>query len=80
MTYIGQLSPCCVRSDRWRGSSKIRETPRGAAVHASDDDASCFNVPPVNLIFQKDAPYSEIQTALARPPLEDWWRIAVSVL
>ena len=43
------------------------------------DDASCHNVPPVNLIYDRNAPYSEINESSLRPPLDEWWQIAETV-
>lgn len=37
------------------------------------DDDQCLNVPPVNLIYTEDAPYSEIRPSGRRPPFEEWW-------
>jgi superfamily II DNA or RNA helicase len=39
------------------------------------DDARCMNVPPVNLIYQAEAPYSEISPSTQRPPFEQWWAL-----
>ncbi|HET7613385.1 MAG TPA: hypothetical protein VFK26_05625, partial [Gemmatimonadaceae bacterium] len=39
------------------------------------DDVRCMNVPPVNLIYQSEAPYSEISPATERPPFEQWWAL-----
>lgn len=44
------------------------------------DDHFCHNMPPVNLIYDRNAPYSQILEATDRPPLEDWWDVAESVL
>lgn len=36
-------------------------------------DEACYNVPPVNLVFSQNAPYSQITPALDSPPFEEWW-------
>ena len=36
-------------------------------------DGRTVNVPPVNLIYQRDVPYSEINESTVRPPFEEWW-------
>jgi superfamily II DNA or RNA helicase len=37
------------------------------------DDNGCLNIPPVNLIYDASAPYSQITEAPERPPFEEWW-------
>ncbi len=63
-----------------RAEWRIFETQRLFHDRFLADDSRCFNVPPVNLIYDRDAPYSEIIESGQRPPFEEWWQAATPVV
>jgi superfamily II DNA or RNA helicase len=62
-----QLARTAVRAE-WRVCEERLYHDRFLA-----DNERCYNMPPVNLIYDQTAPYSEIRLAVTRPPLEEWW-------